>query len=163
MALGGLKPAFFTAMMRKRLTYIFSALPVLVLLNNLPSFFGGIWQLVVAGVLALALWLMVWMRLYATRRLRPEFAVLLVLPQVIAYIMMYAGKAAVAPLHSPMAQNLYFLLWMGAIFTAIKSVAAGPWETVPKGRHDTLYIVMCILIIAWALLSWSSFASSLFF
>lgn len=149
--------------MKKRLTYICSALPLIVLLNNLPPFFSGIWQLIVAGVFALALWILVWMRLYATQRLRPEFAILFILPQMIAYMMMYAGKEVTAPLLTPMVQNLYFLLWIGTIFTGIKSVAAGSWEMPAKGTRDTLYIVMCVLIIVWGLLSWSSFASLLFF
>lgn len=161
MALDRISP-LLSVFMKKRLTYIFSALPLLVLLNNIPFFFGGIWQIVVAGILALALWGVVWMRLYATRRLRPEFAVLFVLPQTLAYIILFAGKEDTAYLLTPMVQNLYFLLWMGTVFTGIKSVAAGPWEMPAKGNKDTLYIVMTVLIIAWGLLSWSSFASILF-
>ena len=149
--------------MKKRLTFIYSALPLIVLLNNLPSFFAGCWQLIVSGVLALALWALVWMRLYHTGKLRPEFAVLFILPQMLAYIVLYAGKENLALYLTPTVQNLYFLLWVGAIFTGIKSIAAGAWEKPKQGERDTLFIVMTVLIIAWGLMSWSSFASLLFF
>lgn len=149
--------------MKKRLTFIYSVLPLIVLLNNLPPFFEGAWQLIVSALLALTLWALVWMRLYHTRKLRPEFAVLFILPQMLAYIILYAGKEQLALHLTPMVQNMYFLLWIGAIFTGIKSIAAGAWEKPKQGERDTLFIVMTVLIIAWGLISWSSFASLLFF
>lgn len=129
--------------MRNRFTYICSILPALFLLNNLPGFFSASWSLVVAGVLALAVWVLVWLRLYHTKSLRPEFAVLAVVPQMAAYIALNAGSEAVSAFNSALYHNIYALLWIATAFVGIRSMRAGDWEK-PKGKKDSVYVMMSI-------------------
>lgn len=135
--------------MRNRFTYICCVLPALFLLNNVPMFFRDIWQLVVALLTALAVWMLVWLRLYHTRKLRPEFAVLTVLPQVVAYSCLYTGLIVRQAEASAIWQNLYALLWIGAAYVAIRSMNAGDWER-PQTKKDSVYIMMAILTIVYS-------------
>ncbi len=130
--------------MKNRFTYICGILPALFLLNNLPFFFHGVWQLVVAGALALAVWVLVWLRLFILNRLRPEFAVLSIVPQIAAYVCLYLGPEATAPYQDNVWQNFYALLWIGTAFTGICSMRAGAWEKA-KGKKDTVFVMMSVL------------------
>lgn len=148
--------------MRDRFKYICSILPGIFLLNNLPLLLGDVWQLVAASLLALAVWVLVWLRLFQTRRLRPEFAVLVIAPQLISYIALYAGAEAIAPFSGNAWLNCYALLWIGSAFVAIRSFRPGAWETV-RGKHrDSVFIMMAILTVFYSFYSCGAFYKYLF-
>lgn len=142
--------------MRNRFTYICCILPALFLLNNLPRFFHGNWSLFVAGILAVAVWTLVWLRLYCTKSLRPEFAILAIVPQMAVYSLANAGSEAIIYFNTTVYQNIYTLLWIAAAFVGIRSMRAGAWEK-PKGKKDAVYVMMSILTAVYCFYSCASF------
>lgn len=147
--------------MRNRLTYICCLLASLFLLNNVPGFFTGASALAVAGMLALAVWVTGWLRLYYVKSLRPEFAILLVVPQLAAYAAIFAGEEALTHFNSAFYHNIYALLWIAAAFVGIRTMRAGEWEK-PKGRKDTVYIMMSILTALYSFFCCASFFVRIF-
>lgn len=130
--------------MRNRFTYICSILPAVFLLNNLPGFFHGYVSLIVAGALALAVWVLVWLRLYSTKSLRPEFAILTIVPQMAVYSLIQGGSDIINCFNTTTYQYIYTFLWIAAAFVGIRSMKAGAWEK-PKGKKDSVYVMMSIL------------------
>ena len=65
-----------------RLKFIYIVAPLTVALNALPGFLEGGWRVAAAVLLAVAVWAVVWIRVYSTGKLRPEFAILAVIPVV---------------------------------------------------------------------------------
>ncbi len=147
--------------MRNRFTYICSLLPTLFLLNNLPGFFTGGCSLTVAGVLAAAVWVLVWLRLYQTKSLRPEFAILLIVPQMAAYAAIYAGAEAISTFNSALYHNIYTLLWIAAAYVGIRSMRAGSWEKPQVGK-DKVYIMMSFLTALYCFFCCASFFVRIF-
>lgn len=135
--------------MKHRFTYICSILPAIFLLNNIPRCLQGIWQLVVACILAIVVWALVWLRLYSLKKLRPEFSALIVLPQLIAYTCLWCGLSIPQETASPIWQNLYTLLWIGVAYVGICSMRPGSWEK-PQDKRDSVYIMMWILTVVYS-------------
>lgn len=146
--------------MRNRFTYICSILPAVFLLNNLPGFFHGYVSLIVAGALALVVWVLVWLRLYSTGCLRPEFAILTIVPQMAVYSLINAGPDAINHFNSTIYQYIYTLLWIAAAFVGIRSMKAGAWEK-PKGKKDSIYVMMSILTAVYCFFCCASFYASI--
>ncbi len=147
--------------MRNRFTYICCLLPALFLLNNLPGFFTGGLSLAVAGVLAAVVWVSVWLRLYHTKSLRPEFAILLIVPQMAAYAAIFAGTEAISAFNSALYHNIYTLLWIAAAYVGIRSLRAGSWEK-PQGGKDKVYIMMSFLTALYCFFCCASFFVRIF-
>lgn len=173
----------------KRLTYIYCAAPLALALNNVPQLCGAWqWQLVCAAALAVGLWAVVWLRLYANKRLRPEFSLLAVLPQAAFYglrvLQQVSPEAAeaftgsrdmgviggadgptsivLATSPSPFWSNLYFFLWCGACVAGICALLAAPNEEQRPVKNDPLLIAMSILTIAFCLAAWAGTSPLLF-
>ena len=74
----------------KRLNFIYSAVPLFVLLSCGPLLTGLLGttavMLAVVFLFIVFAWGVVWMRLYTGGRLRPEFGILSVLPHSIYYL-----------------------------------------------------------------------------
>ena len=101
----------------KRLHFIYAAAPLTVALNAVPGMLGGIWRMVVAGILAVLLWAVVWLRVYTNKRLRPEFAVLAIIPALAYHILAAAGPQYAATFSTPGWQNFNFFLWLAGILS----------------------------------------------
>lgn len=145
----------------KRLAYILWACPLATALQTVPMLCcHPLYRLLAAMALALGLWAVVWVRLYANRRLRPEFAVLAVLPQLWFYGLGYAGDAAAA-LTTPFWQNLYFFAWCATAFVGVRALLLGPSDDKPGGRVDSVLVFMSIITAAFCLSSWLDGASYL--
>lgn len=142
--------------MRNRFTYICSILPAVFLLNNLPGFFHSHWSLIVAGALALVVWVLVWLRLYSTGSLRPEFAILTIVPQMAVYSLINAGSDAINYFNTTFYQYIYTFLWIAAAFVSIRSMKAGAWEKT-KGKRDSVYVMMSILTAGYCFFCCASF------
>lgn len=145
----------------KRLTYIWWSCPLALALNTLPLLLPGMWSLVLASLAALALWAVVWLRLYANRRLRPEFAVLAVLPQMVQHGFAFAGGLP-PELNTLLWQNLFFASWCAVAWVNIRALLLGPGEERAAGRHDAVLIFMSIITLCFCFSSWVNAAPRLF-
>lgn len=141
----------------KRLTYIYCIAPLTVALNTLPGMLGiGYPGLIVAVVLAVAVWALVWFRIYHTGRLRPEFAVLTVVPVLSYYFIQAAGVEYIQIFNSPIIQNFNFLLWLGSIFVYIRSFLPAPQEYRGRLATDSVFIFMSIISTVYGLSCWAT-------
>lgn len=145
----------------KRLTYIWWSCPLALALNTLPLLLHGVWALVLASLAALALWAVVWLRLYANHRLRPEFAVLAVLPQMVQHGFAFAGGLP-QEFDTLLWQNLYFVSWCAVAWVNIRALLLGPGEERAPGRHDAVLIFMSIITLCYCFSSWVQAAPRLF-
>lgn len=147
----------------KRLTFIYWACPLMLALSSLPPFFGPAWGLAVAGALAVGLWAVVWLRLYGTRKLRPEFSLLCVLPQMCGYVLGFlqrqSPEAALA-FRSAFWQNLHLVLWMGLCWVGIYALL--PDENGKKAWKDPVTLLMSGILLLYSFTLWGASAFSLF-
>ncbi len=150
----------------KRNTYIYCAVPLFTLLGCGASFvnlLGSMTALILGMALTLPAWGLVWARLYESGRLRPEIAVLSVLPQLIFFGLMAAGQTGEnGAFASPMWQNIYFLLTLAAMAVQMVSLRPGPQDEQRRPTQDPPFIFLSVLIIANGFISWAQYASLLF-
>lgn len=149
----------------KRLTYIYWATPLFVLLGCGPLFerlMGEMGALVVGLLLVLSLWAVAWLRLYGMNRLRPEFAVLMVLPQAVYYIARALPSEQWASFDTVGWQNLYFFCWLGAVAVGLLSLRPGWQDTRRSMMQDAVFLLMAVLFVLFSLSTWASCAGELF-
>lgn len=146
-----------------RLKYIYWITPLLVLLScgrMLTDILGGgflLW-LIVAPALLIT-WGVVWMRLYGMPRMRPEFAILSILPQSIYFICRSSGSEA---LHQPIWQNFYTLLWIGFAIVMILSMKPGhPTDPQLPASKDRIFVFMAILAALYAFTTMGAYAAQI--
>ncbi len=140
----------------KRLHFIYAAAPLTVALNAVPGMLGGIWRMVVAGILAVLLWAVVWLRVYTNKRLRPEFAVLAIIPALAYHILAAAGPQYAATFSTPGWQNFNFFLWLAGIFVTIRALLPTPQEFKGRLVTDSVYIFMTIITVVYGLSCWAT-------
>ncbi|MDO5449765.1 MAG: hypothetical protein Q4F30_02635 [Akkermansia sp.] len=150
----------------KRLPYIYWGIPAAFVLTLLVGgVSGGLLHpapaLGLASVAALVLWGATWLRLYGTQKLRPEFSVLAVVPQMVYYAMHAAGPEVLEQLKGDAYQNFYALLWLAAGFTLMRALLPGPQDEV-AGKRDGVFIFMSIILVLYVVYSWTAMASQLF-
>lgn len=99
-----------------RKTYIYWAIPSFTALSCLPSLFAGILPNLVATIIAaimiLLCWAIIWLRFFQSKALRPEFAILSILPMLIYVLTRVAPAGSFEYFISPTWQNAYFFLWL---------------------------------------------------
>lgn len=142
--------------------------PAVMLLNAGPtisSFFGASAALIIGAVLALALWMLVWMRLYgmgSRSALRPEFAILAVVPQMVFYGLNVMDPAYAEPYLGAPYQTFYLLLWLAGLWVCLVSLTPSPnEEPQPLGR-DAVRLVVSAFLIFSTLSGWSYCTAMLF-
>ena len=138
----------------KRLHYIYAAAPLTVALNTLPAMLAGTWQIGVAAMLGLGVWAVTWLRLYTNKKLRPEFAILTMLPALLYNTLCGAGVEYLTTFSTPMWQNLNFFLWVGAIFVSMRALLPTPTEYKGRLCTDSVFIFMTIITCAYGLSCW---------
>lgn len=140
----------------KRLSFIYWAAPLTVALNALPGMLDGVWRIVLASVLALALWTVLWFRIYTNKKLKPEFAIMGMLPALCFHILQAAGPEYAATFNSPGWQNFNFMLWAAAAFVFIRALL--PTLSEYKGRliYDAVFVFMSIITIAYNFSCWAT-------
>lgn len=141
----------------KRLTFIYCVSPLTVALNTIPGMLSdSVLRMIAAIVLALSVWGVVWVRLYGTGKLRPEFAVLSVVPALSYQFILTAGSEYMAIFNSPAWQNFNFFLWLGTIFVYIRAFL--PTRDEYKGRlaGDSVFIFMTLITIFYSLSCWAT-------
>ncbi|MBQ8480737.1 MAG: hypothetical protein IJ503_10200 [Akkermansia sp.] len=149
----------------KRLNFIYSAVPLFVLLSCGPLLVGllgaSALMLAVVSLLIIIAWGVVWMRLYTGGRLRPEFGILSVLPHSIYYLSVYTQTKVFT---DPTWQNIYGLSWLAFVGVMLIALRPGrPDENHSRMAKDRTFIMMAILTIAYAWSTMASFASQLFY
>lgn len=147
--------------MNRRL-YIYWALPLFVLLGcgrNLAWLVGsGALMLAIALPLILLTWGVVWLRLYRSKLLRPELAVLAILPQSLYFAAKYTGFHANT--HS---QTLFVLAWLGFAFVVIESMRTGEGEPPKRASKDAVFLLMCAAVVLYASTTMAQYALDLFY
>lgn len=141
----------------ERRKYIYSAIPLFVLLScgrGMEALLGSMGALILAGVIILAAWCLVWLRLYG-KGIRPEFAVLSVLPQGVYFISRYLGTQSFA--QSAAWQNMYALAWLGFAVVSIASVK----EPQLRASQDPVFLLLVPLILFYSATTFFSYYSTL--
>lgn len=139
-----------------RLKFIYLAAPLTVALNALPEFLEGVWRITAALILALVLWAVVWMRVYFTGKLRPEYAVLVIVPAVSYHITQSSGDEYVAIFNTPGWQNFNFFLWLAAIVVTIRALLPAAQEFRGRLATDSVFIFMSIITTVYGISCWAT-------
>lgn len=148
----------------KRLNYIYTAVPLFVLLSC-GSLITGLLgtsalMLAVVSLFIIAAWGVVWVRLYTGCRLRPEFAILSILPHSIYYLSRFLDSKLFT---DPTWQNIYGLSWLAFIVVMLISLRPGRAdEKHERMAKDRTFIMMAILTLFYAWSTMASFALELF-
>lgn len=138
----------------KRLSYIYSASLLTVALNTLPGMLEGTSRIVAASVLAIGLWAVTWLRVYTNKKLRPEFAILSILPALSFHIFSGAGREYLALFASPGWQNFNFFLWLASAWVIIRALLPTPEEYRGRMAKDSVFIFMTIITIVYTTSCW---------
>lgn len=145
----------------KRLKFIYFAAPLTVALNALPGYLDGAWRIATALLLALALWAVVWMRVYFTGKLRPEYAVLVIVPATSYHILQSVGKEYTSIFNTPGWQNFNFFLWVAAIVVMIRALLPSAQEFKGRLATDSVFIFMSIIATVYGISCWATTHTSL--
>ena len=140
----------------KRLQYIYCAAPLTVALNAIPPMLDGVWRVAVAVVLALALWTVTWFRVYANKKLRPEFAIMVIVPALSFHVIQSAGNGYVEAFQTPALQNFNFFLWVAAMWVTIRALMPNSQEYTGRVARDSVFIFMTIITVVYHFSSWAS-------
>lgn len=140
----------------KRLKFIYLAAPLTVALNAIPCMLGDVWRLVTAIALALALWAVMWVRLYHTGKLRPEYAVLAIVPALCFHVLQSIGPEYAATFTTPGWQNFNFFLWLAAIFVTIRAMLPAKDEYSGRLAADSVFIFMSIITVVYGISCWAT-------
>ncbi len=140
----------------KRLHYIYCAAPLTVALNAIPVMFDGALRVAVAIALALALWTVTWFRVYANKKLRPEFAIMVIVPALSYHVIQAAGSDYIAAFATPALQNFNFFLWLAAMWVTIRALMPASQEYTGRVARDSVFIFMTIITVVYHLSSWAS-------
>ena len=140
----------------KRLHYIYCAAPLTVALNAIPVMFDGTLRVAVAIALALALWTVTWFRVYANKKLRPEFAIMVIVPALSYHVIQAAGSDYIAAFATPALQNFNFFLWLAAMWVTIRALMPASQEYTGRVARDSVFIFMAIITVVYHLSSWAS-------
>ena len=119
---------------------------------------GWLMWLVVIPIILMT-WGVVWIRLFGLNNMRPEFAILTIIPQSIYFIAKSSGSEM---MQQPAWQNLYAILWIVFCIIIIKSLR--PEHKTDKKMplvKDQTFIMMSILTVIYAFTTWVSYASEI--
>lgn len=148
----------------KRLQYIYALVPLMVLLSCNTLLVGilgnGAAMLAVVFLLILITWGVVWVRLYTGNRLRPEFAILSVLPHSIYYLTLFFGSKLFT---DTTWQNIYGFTWLAFLFVILISLRPGRADDKHvRALQDRTFILMAIMSAYYAWSTMANFASQIF-
>lgn len=149
----------------QRTTYIYRIVPLMVVLScgRLMEGLLGSWVALIIGcVVAVVAWAVVWLRLYGMRRLRPEFAILSILPQILYFAAKVCPVNLLQEYATPAIQNTYFVVWVAAVSIIIFSLRPGYHDDRRPVAHDPMFIMMSIITLAYGLSTWANYAADIF-
>ena len=152
----------------KRLSYIYGAVPLFALLSCAPTAaaaFGTTTALCLGVPILLAAWGLVWLRMFGMPGKRPELSILAVLPQGIYLALKAIGEGnpdALAAFTANIYQGLYLLIWIASACLLIGTLRPGPADPDVPASKDPVFIIMCVLVAAYAASGWSGCTVNLF-
>ncbi|MBR3694956.1 MAG: hypothetical protein IKL98_01815 [Akkermansia sp.] len=146
-----------------RLKYIYWLTPLMILLScgrMLTGMLGtgGLMAAVIVPVILLT-WGIVWLRLFSTAVLRPEFAILTILPQSTYFAVKATGTEL---LHQPIWQNIYLISWVA--FAVVIILSLKPKHKQDKNlplSKDIIFGMMCILTVVYAFTTMGAYAAEI--
>lgn len=151
-----------------RKAYLYTLLPVLMLLNSgasLSGMLGATAAMILGAVLGFVCWMLVWGRLYAARthtKLRPEFSLLAILPQEAFYMLNMAGTEAASPFADGIWPGINLLLWVASVWIILTSLTPR-WDGVNKsGWQDPISLISGAFVILSSFMGWTSCTMHLF-
>ena len=146
-----------------RLKYLYWLTPLMILLScgrTLTDLLGAGWLMAAIIIpFILLTWGIVWLRLYSTAVLRPEFAVLSILPQSIYFVAKGTGTEL---LHEPVWQNFYVICWIAFAMVIILSLK--PKHKQDKNQtlsKDLIFGMMSILTVVYAFTTMGAYAADI--
>lgn len=142
--------------MMKRLHFIYLAAPLSVALNAIPDMLQGVWRIVVALILAVILWGVVWIRCCTNKKLRPEFAILAIIPQIFYHTLQSISAKYAAIFNTPGWQNFNFFLWVAAVVVMVRALLPAPKEHKGRLATDSVFIFMTIITVAYSISCWAT-------
>ncbi len=147
-----------------RKTYMYWALPLFTLASCIPQFFGmvsPITALIISGVILLACWAVVWLRLFMSGLARPEFSILTVFPLAF-FCYLKLSPELLASMQGNTWSTFYLLSWLVAGSIGVISFGATDADKPPKGERDTTRVILSSVTILFCLFTWISSAKLLF-
>lgn len=146
-----------------RLKYIYWITPLFILLScgrMLTGVLGTGWLMALVLLpFILLTWGIVWMRLYGMNKLRPEFAILSILPQSVYFVAKGTGTTI---LHQAEWQNLYAMSWIAFAVIIILSLRPGDKsDTKTTLSKDHIFIMMSILTVVYAFTTMGAYAAEI--
>lgn len=120
---------------------------------------GGV-MLAVVSLLVIVTWGVVWVRLYTGNRLRPEFAILSILPHSIYYITLFFDSKLFT---DATWQNIYGFTWLAFLIVMLISLRPGRADGKhARVLHDPTFILMAIMTAYYTFSTMANFASQIF-
>lgn len=137
----------------------------LIVLGTLLNIFSG-WcdmlgvttWLIINALLIVITWGCVWMRLFTSANLRPEFSILTILPTALYLYFRTVGE----PLLVYYTDLFHLLAWAAAAFILLASIRPTKQEKAALEGPDYMGKMLSILSIVYAIASWASSAYYLF-
>lgn len=126
----------------------------------LTDILGTGWVLaIIITPLILLTWGIVWLRLYSTNILRPEFAILSIVPQSIYFAAKGTGTEL---MHHPVWQNLYVMSWVAFAIVIILSLKPKHKRdnNIPLSK-DLIFGMMSILTVVYAFTTMGAYAAEI--
>ena len=120
---------------------------------------GSVGALIVAGILIIISWGVVWLRL-GYMGLRPEFAVLSILPQAIYFVEQQTHSGLFVD--SVFWQNMYALIWMGFAGVSLVTVRLCAADGAKRSLfRDPVYLLISLLIVIYTISTFGQYYPTL--
>ncbi len=140
-----------------RKVYMYWVVPLFTLLSSIPIFFnllGTVAALIIALLLLVTTWGVVWMRLYMTQLARAEFSILAILPMAF-YTYLRAVPNALDTMGGPIWSNFYFFFWVAAAIIGVISFKPAVNERPKNGERDVTRIILSSICVIFCLATWA--------
>lgn len=142
----------------ERKTYIYWAIPSFTLLSCVPSLFSGLLPslaaIIISALVVLLCWSITWLRFYQSKALRPEFAILSILPMLIYILTRTTAAESFEYFISPTWQNAYFFIWLASGIVLFYSFAPSLEERGSlKGARDSVRSIMTLVTAVYIISS----------
>jgi len=151
----------------KRKTYIYWAIPSFTALSCVSSLFAGILPtlpaLIVAVLLIILCWSLIWLRFYQSKALRPEFSILAIVPMLIYVLTRIVPAESYEYFLHPTWQNAYFFLWVTSGIVISYSFAPSIAEREElEGKRDPVRMILLTVTCAYIVTSWFATNNAIF-
>ncbi len=137
--------------------YMYWVLPLFTLLSCIPllfNFLNTVVALILAALLLVLCWGVVWMRLYMTQLARAELSILSIFPMGF-FVYLRAVPETMEQLQGAMWSNFYFFSWLATFYIAFVSFRAAPLDKVAQGQRDVPRIMLTCMSALFCFATWA--------